>query len=81
MTETRWTRITCKRIPPKETPLDDWRAWCDEHGMYPLNSGRRAWCSDASTYVRGASWLVYYDGELIALLDDREFEDDTRAEI
>lgn len=39
------------------------KAWCDDNGFVPLNSGRRGWSSSLSTYLRGASGIAYADGE------------------
>ena len=38
-------------------------AWCERNGFTPLGSGRRAWSSQLSTYLRGASGIAYADGE------------------
>lgn len=32
----------------------DFDLWCLKHGFDPLDSGRRAWCSEYSTYFRDA---------------------------
>ncbi len=42
---------------PKENG-DEFDKWCEKYGFNPLNSGRRAWCSELSTYFRGASGVA-----------------------
>ena len=49
MTETRWMRITCERIPPEETPWPDWEAWCN---AAPEKPGCQSIAPAASTPAR-----------------------------
>lgn len=42
---------------PKENGKE-FDEWCEKHGFNPLNSGRRAWCSQFSTYLRGAAGVA-----------------------
>lgn len=37
--------------------------WCKKYDFYPLNSGRRAWCSSLSTYFRDALGVAFNSGE------------------
>lgn len=40
--------------------------------------GRRAWIDTLSTYLRGAEYLVYHEGELIDICDEDGLEPATR---
>lgn len=44
--------------------------WCKKHDFDPLNSGRRAWCSQLSTYFRGALGVAYNAGEMFLFYEE-----------
>lgn len=48
--------------------------WCEKYGFTPLNGGRRAWNSQLSTYLRGASGVAFADGEMF-LFDEEDLVD------
>ena len=54
----RWYAV---KIPPQGeayTVTDRWDQWCEAHGVYALNGGRRGWCGGANEYIRGADYLI-----------------------
>lgn len=75
--------VTVDRAPDDDRSFAD---WCKGYGFNVLNSGRRAWCSQFSTYFRdaigvattknGESFLVYADDLGEAALAGEEDDDD-----
>ena len=61
--------VTLDRVPEGDGP--EFEQWCERYGCYPLNSVRRAWCDQFSSYLRdavgvaetmrGERFLVYED--------------------
>jgi hypothetical protein len=54
---------------PKENGKE-FTEWCKKHDFYPLNSGRRAWCSQLSTYFRDALGVAYNSGEMFLFYEE-----------
>lgn len=48
---------------PKENGKE-FDEWCKKYDFDPLGSGRRAWCSQLSTYFRGALGVAFNSGEM-----------------
>ena len=69
--EKRLLRVEVERVPtPDQVTAQQWEEWCDARGMRTLGpAGRRAWIDTLSTYLRGAEYLVYREGELIDICD------------
>ena len=76
--QTRVLRVECEPIPEMDPASPEWRAWCDGYGLDALNSSRRAWCGDLSTYLRSSTWIVWHQGSMLAFLSDSEFAEETR---
>ena len=74
--EERLLRVEVERVPAyDQVTAEEWEKWCDAHGMRTLGpEGRRAWIDSLSTYLRGAEYLVYHDGELIDICDADSLE-------
>ena len=66
--------VEVEAIPDLATDSEEWRDWCDERGIYPLNSGRRGWCDSARTYLRGSDYLVYSGSEVVDVAYSDELE-------
>ena len=66
----RTIEIDTETIPDLEG--EAWDAYCATKGWSPLNSTRRAWISEISTYLRGADTALYFDGTLIDVVDAGE---------
>lgn len=80
MEQTHWLAVTLERVPIELTG-DDWTNWCTNRGWHPLtdpHKGRGAWIPQLKTYLRGASHLVYFDGEFITLATDEDLADPSR---
>ena len=58
----RTDEVEVEAIPDYAPSSKAWAAWCEAHGLDNLGSSRRAWCTSAGTYLRGADYLVYYPG-------------------
>lgn len=44
--------------------------WCKKYDFDPLNSGRRAWCSQLSTYFRDALGVAFNSGEMFLFYEE-----------
>ena len=62
--------VEIERVPDIEGP--EWYEWCRERGFDPLNGDRKAWIGECRTYLRGAAYLVYWQGMLIGPADASE---------
>lgn len=59
--------VEIEPIPDLPTDSAEWTNWCRVRDIDPLHSVRRGWCSALSTYLRGATGLVYRHDELVDL--------------
>ena len=78
----RRARIAVEAEPvPTQGAIDPdaWVEWCELRGFDPLNGGRRAWIQSLETYLRGAEYLLYREGQLIDLAYEQELEFDPEA--
>ena len=66
--------ITVEAIPKMKPTSDAWAEWCRDRGLDPVWSGRRAWCDDARTYIRGADYLRWSGGRVVDVLHSDEIE-------
>lgn len=66
--------ITVERIPDMDPASDEWYRWCRTRGLDALNSGRRAWCTDAQTYIRGGEYLEWCGERVIGILHADEID-------
>ena len=74
--EERLLRVEVERVPAHDqVTAEQWEEWCDAHDMRTLGpEGRRAWIDTLSTYLRGAEFLVYREGELIDICEADDLE-------
>ena len=81
MQQPYWLAVTLERVPIELTG-DDWREWRFNRGWHPLNEphkGRGAWIPQIKTYLRGASHMIYFDGEFINLATNEDLNDPART--
>lgn len=52
--------------------------WCKEHGFDFFGVGRRAWCSQYSTYLRDALGVAYTAGGESFLFYEEDLEKETK---
>ena len=51
-------------------PLEDdmdFSYWCSKYKCHKMRGERRAWCPHINSYLRNAKWMVWYDGDWIAV--------------
>lgn len=81
MGERKTVYLECQveRIPGEdEVSPKEWLDWCTARGIDPLGGGRRAWWSEISTYIRGADYIVYFDGTPIDVIGKESLSDLTK---
>ena len=68
-----WVRVKVDRVPEGDGPEFD--EWCEKYDCYPLNGGRRAWCIQFATYLRGAFGVAHTEGGETFLVDEAELHE------
>ena len=68
--------LKCELVKiPEGWESEDFYTFCKEHGVTAINSDRRGWYHELNLYIRGASHVIYWDGEAIGLIDQSDIDD------
>lgn len=67
-------KITIDFAPKKNGKKFD--MWCKKYDFYPLNSGRRAWCHQYSSYFRDALGVAATNSGETFLLYEEDLSDE-----
>ena len=68
-------KIKVVAIPVPKKNGKKWNAFCEKHGIHQLGGPRRGWWGEAGTYIRGADYLLFYDGMPVDVAFQREIDE------